>query len=76
MFEDLVLDREIDADINYFNQTYSLINDRHADKYLNSDTFINLKINNHCNFSVLHLNISKFKKKTVKRMRHTCPLVI
>ena len=62
MFEDLVLDSEIDADLNYFNDAYPSLNDNHYDQYFDSSAFNNLQLDNNSNFSVMHLNIRSLKK--------------
>ena len=62
MSEQIVLDGEIDADINYFNEAYPSINDNHYNQYFDSSTFNNLQLDNGSNFSVIHLNIRSLKK--------------
>ena len=73
MFEDLVLDSEIDADLNYFNDAYPSLNDNHYDQYFDSSAFNNLQLDNNSDFSVMHLNIRSLKKM-VKLSRLTFPL--
>ena len=41
MFQDVILDIEIDADNNYFNEAYPSLNDNHANQYFDNSTFDN-----------------------------------
>ena len=56
------LDRDIDADINHFDQIYPSLQNSRINQYYDTESFNGLVSNfNQRDFSVMHLNINSIK---------------